>query len=646
MVERRVTSVDVEADVNAVSQRRITSIDIEVDINNIPQRKITSIDIEVDINNIPQRRITQLAIEADIAYKIVRAIPEIELSVETRLQFKALKRLKAEVEGIYEQTIRLGGQTLKVVSEVMKIIENAFKGPIAFRKVVNEIVGIYEAIKRTGVASKVTKNELESIPDVYRINPTYEYIFNGQYTQSQIEIFLIELANQGKTVFFPLLVKRMILRRRIAEIARIIENTFFGVSILVVKPIAEIIGIVENSKTRTLHYIFARVSEIIGIVENIFKFFTNDIFDFDDGLLPGQFITNNWTVVTTGAPHSGTHHLKSGSISNNESSAITLSARTQNISFAWKSSCASGNYGEFYIDGVSYAEIDNTASSYAVVNITGLANTIHIFEWRYAKTSATVSGDDCIYLDSVHVSSATAKSTNSTYRFEQDLTDFSTTSWTRNTSVAYNGLYSLRTGAISHSQTSTLTLIRKTRQIGFWIRGSSENTNDYIRFQIDGNSRFLASGTGKYNREGWTFIFYYDLPYSTHTFTWEYVKSITTSSGSDAYWIDNVEWKNESGFVIVNEIESIVEGIRTFPLISLRKIISEVVGILETKRSFNKAAFKIINEIEAIIESLKIRPTVQTTPNVIKVVNEIEGIVESSRTLASSLFRRIFVFFE
>jgi hypothetical protein len=112
-------------------------------------------------------------------------------------------------------------------------------------------------------------------------------------------------------------------------------------------------------------------------------------------------------------------------------------------------------------------------------------------------------------------------------------------SWAVSNVTPISGAFSPRSGAITHSQSSfiqrTVSFVG-TRRIRFLFRVSSEQTNDYLRFLVNG----VQSGS---NLSGETGV----QPFTTTvtgagtvTLRWEYIKNASGSSGSDAAWIDNV----------------------------------------------------------------------------------------------------------
>jgi hypothetical protein len=108
--------------------------------------------------------------------------------------------------------------------------------------------------------------------------------------------------------------------------------------------------------------------------------------------------------------------------------------------------------------------------------------------------------------------------------------------WTVQTSVVASGTYAARSGAITNSQSSTLTLTGNFRAGtgSFDYKVSSEQGFDFLNFYLDNVLQQQWSG-----EVGWaTYLF--PLSAGTHTLKWTYAKDVTGSSGLDAAFIDNV----------------------------------------------------------------------------------------------------------
>lgn len=130
--------------------------------------------------------------------------------------------------------------------------------------------------------------------------------------------------------------------------------------------------------------------------------------------------------------------------------------------------------------------------------------------------------------------------------FEEGMGSFpwSTTTvvpWQLDSAVSHSGRFSLRSGAISDRECSTLTLEAEfdaKDTISYWVKTSSDN-NDKFVFYIDGNRR-LPELWGEFDWHCYSF----SVNAGKHTFTWSYRKSASGSSGSDCAWVDDIRLPN------------------------------------------------------------------------------------------------------
>ncbi|MCA9753324.1 MAG: S8 family serine peptidase, partial [Gemmatimonadetes bacterium] len=114
-----------------------------------------------------------------------------------------------------------------------------------------------------------------------------------------------------------------------------------------------------------------------------------------------------------------------------------------------------------------------------------------------------------------------------------------TAPWTISTTNVHEGSYSARSGVISHNQSSTMEVtvdLAAAGDISFWYTVSSELSYDFLRFYIDGVQRNSWSGS-----IGWTQATY-AVTAGTHTFRWSYTKDISVNTGSDAAWVDFIDF--------------------------------------------------------------------------------------------------------
>jgi len=132
--------------------------------------------------------------------------------------------------------------------------------------------------------------------------------------------------------------------------------------------------------------------------------------------------------------------------------------------------------------------------------------------------------------------------------------------WTIVTDEVYSGTYSAKSGSISNSQQSDLTLtvdILADGVISFYRKVSSENGWDKLFFYIDNSEKGNWSG-----EEAWSQVSY-PITVGRHTFRWSYQKDGSVSNGSDCAWVDDIQFPPTSvtlGLDPVTDLEANVEG--------------------------------------------------------------------------------------
>jgi len=109
--------------------------------------------------------------------------------------------------------------------------------------------------------------------------------------------------------------------------------------------------------------------------------------------------------------------------------------------------------------------------------------------------------------------------------------------WTRQTTTTHDGSDAAKSGTIGNSQQSWLeTSVTGPGTLSFWWMVSSQANADYLRFSIDGTQQTQISGTVSWQQKTYT------IAAGTHTLRWTYIKNYSTSSGSDAGWVDQVQF--------------------------------------------------------------------------------------------------------
>ncbi len=109
--------------------------------------------------------------------------------------------------------------------------------------------------------------------------------------------------------------------------------------------------------------------------------------------------------------------------------------------------------------------------------------------------------------------------------------------WTITDASPYEGVYSARSGAVTHNQSSQLLLqydVGANDSISFYYKVSSEANYDYLKFYI--NNQMVGQWAGSVP---WTRIAF-PVTAGVKNFKWEYMKDGSVSSGEDRAWVDYV----------------------------------------------------------------------------------------------------------
>ena len=109
--------------------------------------------------------------------------------------------------------------------------------------------------------------------------------------------------------------------------------------------------------------------------------------------------------------------------------------------------------------------------------------------------------------------------------------------WQTTNLEVYEGVYSAKSGAISHNQNTTIFVeldVVADGEISFWKKVDSENNYDYLKFYIDGVLQGEWSGNDDWSEES------YLVTAGNRNFKWIYDKDGSVSSGQDRAWIDYI----------------------------------------------------------------------------------------------------------
>ncbi len=109
--------------------------------------------------------------------------------------------------------------------------------------------------------------------------------------------------------------------------------------------------------------------------------------------------------------------------------------------------------------------------------------------------------------------------------------------WTISSVNPYEGSYSAKSGDINDNQSSYLSIsynVLANGEISFFKKVSSELNYDFLSFYIDNELQEHWSGEVGWSQSS------YPVTSGQHTFTWEFAKDVSVSSGSDCGWVDYI----------------------------------------------------------------------------------------------------------
>lgn len=109
--------------------------------------------------------------------------------------------------------------------------------------------------------------------------------------------------------------------------------------------------------------------------------------------------------------------------------------------------------------------------------------------------------------------------------------------WVGQTAISHDGADAARSGPISDGQQSWMqTSVTGPGSLLYWWKVSSEAGGDVLSLLVDGVAQDQLSGNVDWK------LFARFLGAGTHTLQWRYLKNSSGAAGSDAGWVDQVQW--------------------------------------------------------------------------------------------------------
>jgi len=109
--------------------------------------------------------------------------------------------------------------------------------------------------------------------------------------------------------------------------------------------------------------------------------------------------------------------------------------------------------------------------------------------------------------------------------------------WTGQSATTHDAVDAAKSATITDSQSSWMeTTVTGPGTLSFWWKVSSESGYDKLKYYVDG----VQQGSEISGESGWVLVTGVSVATGSHTIKWEYSKDSSSSSGSDAGWVDQV----------------------------------------------------------------------------------------------------------
>ena len=136
--------------------------------------------------------------------------------------------------------------------------------------------------------------------------------------------------------------------------------------------------------------------------------------------------------------------------------------------------------------------------------------------------------------------------------------------WTieTNATKVYQGQYSLRSGNITNYGKTTLSINMKSimkDSVSFFVKLSTEASYDIFMFYVDDVLVLSKSGEKDWQR------YAFAVSTGNHNYKWIYEKDVSSSSGSDAVWIDNIVFPLNAVITNISSVEENIDNISVYP---------------------------------------------------------------------------------
>jgi hypothetical protein len=165
--------------------------------------------------------------------------------------------------------------------------------------------------------------------------------------------------------------------------------------------------------------------------------------------------------------------------------------------------------------------------------------------------------------------------------------------WFVTSAEAYEGNYSMQSGAINDNDLSTMYIVVNSAaqsDMSFSFKTSTEDGYDFLSFLIDNVEQGAWSG-----ENDWTEVSY-PLTAGSHNLRWRYAKDFTVGAGSDACWVDNIV------LPVAANVSVAEAGKNAYVLTAFPVPFQETISVRMNSMQASKATLRVLNALGSIVE--------------------------------------------
>lgn len=208
--------------------------------------------------------------------------------------------------------------------------------------------------------------------------------------------------------------------------------------------------------------------------------------------------------------------------------------------FYWKaSSQTGGDFLEFLLDDVRQAEISGEVDWQA--RMIPVPAGVHTITWQYRKNGAGSGGADCGWVDHVIFSNPVLLG-EALDNADLIFASGGDSAWFSQSETWVSGSAAAQSGPLENQQSAWIqTTVCGPGNLSFFWKVSSEAGHDGLELSLDGILQERLTGGLDWRQR------HLAIPPGLHLVRWTYAKDGALSKGTDAGWLDKVEYGHQDG---------------------------------------------------------------------------------------------------